>query len=121
MVVIVEARGPGALVVTEDDGVGLRDDITDSGRGVGLRVGAVADDLVGGPLARRRPPLPGLLGHLGEGLPEPGGSLGVPPDQLVPFREIHARPSRARFSWPRWLSSWAAMSATQSSKVTRPR
>src|SRR5207249_360896 len=34
---------------------------------------------------------------------------------------VYVRPSRARSSWLRWLSSCAAMSVTQSSKVMRPR
>src|SRR6266446_7307820 len=51
MVVVVEATGPRRLVVAEDDRVRFRGEVTDAGGGVGFRIRAVDDHLVGRPFA----------------------------------------------------------------------
>jgi hypothetical protein len=114
MAMVVDPRRPSVLIVSEHEGILLGHDVADPGRGVRFRVGAVADDFMNRLVTGGRPPLPGRLGHRSEGLSEPDRTLGVLPDESLPLSRAHGRPSRARWSWLRWLSSWAAMSATQS-------
>src|SRR5207249_12221539 len=78
---VVEAPRPLRLIVGEDDGIGLGGDIADARRRIGLRVGAVDNNLVGRPLARLGPPLQRLGGHADQSGLEPRRAVGVALDQ----------------------------------------
>jgi len=82
VVVIVEALGPEVLIVAENEGILLGQHKTDPGGCERLGIGTVTDNLVGRPPTGRRAPLLGRLGHLGEGLLELSGTLGVAVDKF---------------------------------------
>src|SRR5262249_50874622 len=63
----------------------LGDEVADAQGRVHLGVGAVADDLVGGPLLGGGSPLPRLAGHACEGVAQLDGAVFVAPDQRVPL------------------------------------
>src|SRR2546422_9511692 len=137
--VIIEEGRPVVLVVSLDQGILLGRDDPDPRVGVRLGVGAVADDLVGRPLFRRRAPLEGLGRNLGQGRPEPGRTVGVLLNERVALgaveshgqcasslrRSTFASPSGAKPSWSRaWpeskYSRYAAIRPPSSSKMLIP-
>src|SRR6266545_4128592 len=98
--VVIEDPGPAVLVVPVDDRLLLRHEIPDARRGVHLSVSAVTDDLVDGPLARIRAPLPGFARHFREGIAKSRGAFLVALDKgLALFRRVAHRAS------PNWRVS----------------
>src|SRR5262245_40027091 len=89
MRVVVELDRPPVLIVVVEGEVVLAGEIANAGRGIRLRISAVADDLVYRPFARTRPPPPGGRGHRAQRLPERGHTVFILSDQLGSFVVAH--------------------------------
>lgn len=90
--VIAEHRGPAVLVVSDEQGVGLGQEVAYPHVGVGLAVGAVDHDLMDRPLPSGGTPLEGLGRHAVQGSLEAVGAFTVAGDPGGAFAGVMCAP-----------------------------